>query len=63
MIQFAPSQDSIDDFDASQYGLPVSSIGDPITGSGWGSVEAALKAKEEKLIGELQAKQEGWWIW
>ena len=22
-----------------------------------------LKAKEEKLIGELQAKQEGWWIW
>ena len=22
-----------------------------------------LKAKEEKLIGELQAKQEGWFIW
>jgi len=27
------------------------------------NLDKFLKAKEEKLIGELQAKQEGWWIW
>ena len=27
------------------------------------NLDEYLKAKEEKLIGELQAKQEGWFLW
>jgi uncharacterized protein YoxC len=27
------------------------------------NLDKYLKVKEEKLIGELQAKQEGWFIW
>ena len=27
------------------------------------NLDKFLKAKEEKLIGDLQAKQEGWFIW